>query len=119
MGWKIKGQTVRLHEKVLTGTDPFGAPVTEEVPVEVPNVLIGEPSTAELLSSTSVYGKQTQYVLGIPKGDVHDWEDRHVSWTDSHGREVHAKTFGHMIAGAPGMVPGPWDAKMRCEIYGG
>ena len=37
---RIKGITVVLYEKTLTGTDDFGAPIYNEAAVEVENVLV-------------------------------------------------------------------------------
>ena len=36
---KIKGITIILYDEVETGTDPFGAPIIEEVEIPVENVL--------------------------------------------------------------------------------
>ena len=117
----LHGLTVTLHiPTVRPAPDPFGAPVaTGETTVDVDNVLIGEPTTDEILTSVSMYGRRTQYVLGIPKGDTHDWLGRHVSWTDAHGRTINVRTFGEMITGVTANIPGPWDAKVRAEVYGG
>ena len=44
----IRGIKVTLYEKTQTGTDSFGAPIYEEKPVEVENVLVAEPLTEDL-----------------------------------------------------------------------
>ena len=74
----MRGTTVILYEETVTGQDPFGVDIIEETPVEVKNVLIGEPSTDDITSSVELYGKQIKYVLAIPKGDTHDWMDKRV-----------------------------------------
>lgn len=114
----MRGITVTLYEQTQTSTDPFGAPVYTETAKSVDNVLIGEPTTDDITSSTQLYGKVIRYMLGIPKGDTHDWQDKHVSWTDAYGIEHHVKTFGYPITGVESLVPTPWHMKVRCEAYG-
>jgi hypothetical protein len=116
---RLSGISVILYDEVQTGTDPFGAPIIEEVPIQVDNVLVGEPSTDDITSSTQLFGKTIKYMLGIPKGDTHDWQDKKVSWTDAYG--IHTvKTFGFPITGIEANIPPqiPWHMKVRCEAYG-
>lgn len=114
----MKGLTVTLYEKTKTGTDPFGAPIYEETETQVKDVLIGEPTTEDITNALSLYGKQIRYMLGIPKGDTHNWQDRHVSWTDAYGLTHHCQTFGFPITGVEANIPGRWHMKVRCEEYG-
>lgn len=111
----MRGMTVTLYEKTQTGTDPFGAPVYSEEAVPVDNVLIGTPSTDDITTTTSLYGKRIDYMLGIPKGDTHDWKDKKVSWVDAYGTEHVVQTFGFPITGVEANIPGPWHMKVRCE----
>lgn len=117
---RIKGTTVILYEETIIGYDPLGNPITEETPVEVDNVLVGEPSTDDIATSTSLYGKMISYMLGIPKGDTHDWTNKKVSWTDAYGTEHTVQTFGFPITGIEANIPSqlPWHKKVRCEAYG-
>lgn len=117
---RIKGTTVILYTEVQTGEDPFGNPIYEEVPVEVDSVLVGEPSTDDITSATQMFGKVISYMLGIPKGDTHDWTDKEVEWTDAYGHVHKVKTFGFPITGIEANIPEslPWHMKMRCEEYG-
>jgi hypothetical protein len=115
----LRGTTVTLYEQTQTGVDAFGAPVYKETPVEVPNVLLGEPSTDDIITSVQVYGKVIRYMLGIPKGDTHDWMDKKVSWTDAYGIVHTAQTFGFPVTGIEENIPGPWHMKVRCVEYGG
>lgn len=116
---KIKGQSVILFEKIQTGKNSLGAPVFEEVPVQVENVLIGEPSTDDVTSSVSMYGKKVTYVLGIPKNDTHNWKDAKVVFVDGYNIAHTVKTFGFPITGIQDNFPPiPWGAKVRCEEYG-
>lgn len=114
----IRGTTVTLYDQTVTGYDPFGAPVIEETAETVKNVLVGEPSTDDVTTSTDLYGKRIAYMLGIPKGDTHDWTDKKVSWTDSYGQTYVVKTFGYPITGIEANIPTPWHKKVRCEVYG-
>lgn len=117
---KLKGITITLYDKTITGYDDFGAPVVETQAVTVDNVLIGEPSTDDITTSVSMYGKQISYMMAIPKGDNHDWVDKVVEWTDAYGITHKAKTFGFPITGIEANIPSqlPWHMKMRCEAYG-
>lgn len=114
----MKGMTVFLYDKTETGTDPFGAPIYDETPVEVNDVLIGEPTTDDVDTSISLYSKHISYMLGIPKGDTHDWVDKKVSWIDAYGIQHVVKTFGYPITGVEANIPTRWHMKVRCEQYG-
>ncbi len=108
--------TVTLYEKTRSGTDPFGAPIWTETPVTVGNVLIGQPETNEISDGTDLQGKRIDYMLGIPKGDGHEWKDRRVEWTDAYGQTIRAETFGFPITGVEPLIPGPWHMKVRCRL---
>ena len=109
----MKGVTVTLHVKTQTGVDGMNNPVYSVSKVQVANVLVGEPTTDEIDSSISLYGKKIQYMLGLPKGDTHVWTDTVV---EIFGEEF--RTFGDTIQGIEANVPTPWHKKvrvMRCE----
>lgn len=112
----MRGITVTLYEQVRIGTDPFGAPVWSltPIPVQVENVLVGQPSTDDITASTDLQGKRIDYMLGVPKSDTHDWTDKVVEWTDAYGRLVRCKTFGFPITGVGELIPTPWHMKVRC-----
>lgn len=113
----MRGLTVTLYEQTQAGVDGFDVPIYEETPVTVENVLVGEPTTDDIATSTALYQKQIRYMLGIPKGDTHDWKDKHVSWVDAYGVTHHVMTFGFPITGVEANIPGPWRMKVRCEAY--
>lgn len=117
---RLHGISVILYEETQVGVNDFGAPIYEEEPVEVENVLVGEPTTDDITSSTQLYGKTIKYMLGIPKGDTHDWTDKKVSWTDAYGTTHLVRTFGFPITGIEENLPRqlPWHKKVRCEDYG-
>lgn len=111
----MRGITVTLTIKTQNGTDDFGAPVYTETTAAVDNVLVGEPSTDDITTSTDLFGKRIDYMLGIPKGDAHDWKDTKVEWADAYGRTIKCETFGFPITGVEHLVPTPWHMKVRCH----
>lgn len=108
----IKGETVVLLDKTKTGTDPFGAAIYEEVQIAVDNVIIGTPSTDDLTADLNLYGKQLLFVLGIPKGDEHDWKDKTVII-----RGEKFKTYGFPLLQTEANVPGRWNLQVKVERY--
>ena len=108
----IRGITVTLYETTDTGSDPFGAPIVTEQAVEVDDVLVGEPTTEEMLASTQLYGKEIKYMLGIPKGDTHDWKNCRVDfWGESY------RTESGEWQGIEAMIPGDWNRKIVARRY--
>ena len=116
---RIKGTSITLYEEQITGYDKFGAPIIKVIPTVVDNVLVGEPSTDDITTSTSMFGKKIEYMLGIPKGDNHDWTNKKVEWVDAYGVTHTLKTFGFPITGIEANLPSqlPWHMKVRCEAY--
>lgn len=116
---RIKGITVTLYDESIVGSDSFNNPLVIPTPIEVNNVLVGEPSTDEITSSVSMYGKKISYMLAIPKGDTHDWVNKRVEWTDAYGFTHKCLTFGIPITGIEANIPSvmPWHMKVRCEAY--
>lgn len=106
----LHGITVILYAETETGRDKFNRPVYEEQAVEVDNVLVGSPSGEEILDLLNLTGRRAEYVLGIPKGDTHDWTDKKVEFF---GRTF--RTIGSAIEGIEDMVPMQWNKKVRCE----
>lgn len=113
----MRGTTVTLFETTQTGVDAFGVPQYAETPTDVADVLVGEPSTDDIATSTALYQKTIKYMLGIPKGDTHDWKDKKVSWTDAYGNTHVCRTFGIPITGVEANIPTRWHMKVRCEDY--
>ena len=109
----MKGVPVVLHVRTQTGVDAFNNPVYSDTAVTVNNVLIGQPTTDDITDSIELYGKRIEYMLGIPKGDTHDWEDTVVEFW---GQSYH--TFGFTIQGIEANIPTPWHRKVRVERYG-
>ena len=110
----IRGETVVLVEKTQTGTDPMGAPIYEETETVVENVCVGTPSADPVVEMNDIDGKRCAYVLGIPKGDAHDWRDAVVY---IHGERF--KTYGPPLIQTEANIPAriPWHLQVEVERY--
>ena len=108
----IKGETVILIEKTVTGENPIGEPIATSQEIEVENVLIGTPSTDAAVQDLNLYGKRLAFVLGIPKGDNHNWKD-----TDVLIRGQKFRTYGFPLTQTEANVPGPWNTQVKVEAY--
>ena len=109
----MRGISVRLYEPVQIGLDNFNNPIYDENEVVVENVLVGQPSTDDITNSLSLYGKKLDYVLGIPKGDLHNWENARVEFF---GKSFRA--FGDIIEGIEENIPTRWHKQVRVQRYG-
>lgn len=110
---RIQGVTIQIHVLEQTGTDAFNRPTYSETLVDVDNVLIGEPSSQEIVDTLNLTGKKLVYTLGIPKGDTHDWTDTKVSFWG-----MTFRTIGEPTQGIEAMIPLQWNKKVRVERYG-
>ena len=108
----IKGIAVTLYEKTRTGTDRFGHPVYEEIPVVVENVLVAPTSSDDLITDQDLYGKHSVYTLAIPKGDQHDWRNKKVEFFGQVFR-----TFDDPIKGIEDLIPLDWNTKVKVERF--
>lgn len=108
----IHGTTVILQVKTQSGSDPFGAPIYTETSVNVENVLVGSPSAEERTEELNLTGRKIEYVLGIPKGDMHDWENVTVEFF---GKKF--RTFGIPEEGIEENIPMAWHKKVKCERF--
>ncbi len=109
----MTGITVKLYEKTQVNNDEFNRPVYEEASVDVGNVLVAPASTQEVLDTLNLTGKKAVYNLGIPKGDTHDWTDKHVEFF---GEMWH--TIGFVQEGIEANIPTKWHKKVQVERYG-
>lgn len=109
----MKGTTVQLVVETITSYDPFGNPVVNEETVDVADVLVGQPTTDDITSSVQLYGKRIDYVLGIPKGDAHDWTDAKVYiWGDPY------QVIGFPQTGIQENIPLRWGQNVKVQRYG-
>ena len=81
---------------------------------DVENVLVGQPDPQDKVDQLNLDGRKIEYVLGIPKGDSHDWENQIVEFF---GHKF--KTFGIPEEGIEENLPRqmPWHRKVKCERY--
>lgn len=108
----LHGITVQLEVTQQTGKDEANRPVytSEFVPVE--NVLVGSPSEQEVLDTLNLTGRKAIYVLGIPKGDTHDWTDKKVKIWNTMFR-----TIGASVTGIEDLIPLHWGKNVKVELY--
>ena len=109
---RLRGISIILYTKNKVGEDEFGAPVYEELPEVVNDVLVGEPEGSDVTDTLNLTGKRLAYTLAIPKGDTHEWRDRKVEFF---GKKF--RTFGEPVEGIEGMIPLRWNKKVKVERY--
>lgn len=109
---KIHGIPITLIDKQVVSTDPFGNSVAKDVEILVDNVLVAPATTEDVTSQMSLTGKKISYTLGIPKGDMHDWENKEVRFFGKRW-----KTVGIPLEGIESMVPLEWNKKVMVERY--
>ena len=112
MADRIHGITIQLYEQVQTGVDAFNRPVYEETAVDVDDVLIGEPSTQDIVDELNLSGRKLAYTLAIPKGDTHTWEGRNVGFFGDTFRVI-----GKPTQGIEDNIPLRWNKKVKVERY--
>ncbi len=108
----IKGETVILVNKVDCGVNDFGETITESRETPIDNVLIGSPSVDKAIEELNVYGKHIAYILGVPKGDNHNWKDCEVII-----RGERFKSYGFPLTQTDENVPTPWNTQVKVELY--
>lgn len=109
---KIHGIQITLIDKQVVSVDPFGTPVVKDVEILVDNVLVSPSSTDDVTNQLSLTGKKTVYTLAIPKGDMHDWENKEVIFFGQKWR-----TVGMPLEGIESMIPLEWNRKVMVERY--
>ena len=110
---KIHGTTVELVNKIATGErDRTSRPIiVDSEPITVEDVLVGEPSSDDIVNSLNLYGKRVKYTLGIPKGDTNTWEGDVIIW----GKKYHI--FTAPTNGIDANVPTRWNTKVMVEEF--
>lgn len=109
----LKGSTVQLTVRTQTGVDAANRPIYTDTLENVENVLIGQPETDEVVNELNLSGKRIAYVLGIPKGDTHDWTDTFVTFFG-----MKFRTIGIPMTAEQANIPLQWGSKVRVEFYG-
>jgi len=109
---KLHGETITLFAKTQTGVDAFNRPIYTETAEQVENVIIGQPSTDDITEELNLSGKRIDYVLGIPKGDTHDWVNRKVEfWGEQY------ETVGKPMTGIQDIIPLEWGKNVKVARY--
>lgn len=106
----IKGITVTLCGRTITGTDAFNAPIYTETEIPVKDVLVQPTASEEIVSEIQLYGKKSVYELLIPKGDMNDWENKDIRFF---GQTFHS--FGPVTQYIEANVPLRWNKKVKVE----
>jgi hypothetical protein len=113
MAMTIRGIDVKLAVRAQTGTDGFDRPTYETVWETVGNVLVGSPSSEDVINEMNLSGRRIAYTLAIPKGDTHDWNNAEVEFFGEKFR-----TVGIPIQGIDENIPLSWNKKVQVERYG-
>ena len=109
----MKGMTIQLAVKTATGaTDEFKRPIYTEELIDVADVLVGSPTTDQVVSTLELTGKKIAFVLGIPKGDTHKWTDTEVIIFGERFR-----TIGAPETGIQANIPLRWGQNVKVERY--
>lgn len=109
---KIKGIRVTLVDRIEVDKDPFGNPVYKDKEIQVDNVLVAPVSTEDIVNSLELEGKKAVYILGIPKGDTNNWENKEIRFF---GQRF--KSFGKVTQGIDHLIPLDWNKKVKVEAY--
>lgn len=109
----IKGIPIVFYERLQVGYDDFGAPVYEEIPVLVENVLVAPAQVTEMLSETNLTGSKAVYKIAIPKSDTHIWRGKKVEFFGQIWRVI-----GEPQRGIHAMIPLEWGDIWEVERYG-
>ena len=110
----LNGITVRLYNRVQVGLDEFNNPQVWYTSDDIDNVLVGQPSTSEIVESNDFYGKRLDLMLGIPKGDTHVWTNALVGINGQY-----YETFGLPMTGIQDLIPLAWGQNVRASKFGG
>ena len=109
----MRGITVTLYDRTQTGTDELNKPVYSETPVEVDNVLVAPSEAVEIVEQISLNGRKAEYIMGIPKGDAHEWTaGKRVRFFGADWRIIEMPTEG-----IEWLIPLRWNKKVKVERY--
>ena len=108
----IEGESVTLYERVQVGRDAFHAPIYEETPVEISNVLICPAGAEAVVDGQGMEGRRAEYELLIPKGDTHIWDNCRVDFWDRSWR-----VFGPILEYIERLTPLDWNRRVKVERY--
>lgn len=112
-GIRGRGIDITLYNKTKIGVDGFNRPQYSETAETVSNVLVGMPTSQEMVDVLELTGKKVAYTLGIPKGDTHVWEGKKVSFFGETFQVI-----GYPTQGIEELIPLDWNKKVMVERYG-
>jgi len=110
----IKGIPITLYTETVTGYDDFNREIVETQAVEIPNVVIGQPSSEDITSEVNLSGKKAVYNLAIPADDTHDWKNKVVEFYGKKWRTIGVPT--QFMDGYMG-ESWPWNKQIKVEEY--
>lgn len=108
----IKGIPVTLYERTPAGRDAFGAPLYEEQPVTVDNVLVCPAAQDDIVDGAGLEGRRAEYSLCLPRHDTHAWEGCRVDFFGQSWR-----VFGPALEYIGDLTPLDWNRRVRVERY--
>lgn len=108
----MTGESIILYNQTQVGVDAFNHPIYADTAETINNVLIGEPSSDDIINELNLSGKRLAYTLAIPKGDAHEWRDKVVEFWG-----MRFKTFGTPTQGIEHLIPLAWNKKVKVELY--
>lgn len=111
----IQGIEIKVMQKTITGYDWANQPIYSLEWATVENVLVGEPTTDDITQALDLFGKRIAYVLAIPKGDTHEWENTRVMLPEPF--EGVYFTVGVPMAGIEANIPLKWNKKVKIAAY--
>ena len=116
----LKGMTITLVCKTVTGYDDFNQPIESEEEVTIDDCLVGQPSPDDITTATDLYGKKIAYVIGIPKAVIGDDGFAIDDFVDAiikiDGKPY--KTIGFPSCGIQANIPLRWAFNVKVECYG-
>lgn len=107
-----KAVSVVLTEYEKTGVDAFNRDILTPTTTTVDKVLIGEPSSDDVINEMNLSGHKIAYTLAIPKTDTHSWIDADVTFFGETFR-----TIGVPTQGIDALIPLEWNKKVKVERY--
>jgi len=109
----LHGVTIQIKIKGEATYNSFGEAIAAESWENVADVLVGLPTTEDMPAHGELLGRRVDYVLGIPKGDGHVWEDAEVILPAPFAGRY--RTVGFPVAGIEDMIPLRWNKKVKVE----
>lgn len=102
-----------MFQRVQVGTDHFSAPIYDELPINVENVLVLPCTVSPIVSDLQLHGNRTEYELCIPKNDTNEWNGCRVDFFGQSWR-----VFAPPMQYIDSLVPLEWNRKVKVERYG-